>query len=220
MATVIQLLNDIDARLPNSFTEETKLAWMNDVQRKLTKYFDDIETVYEFVASSSMAYTLSTSIRMDRITHVYTGDSTAIEDITSTTVWTEHDYLGADDVLEGYKYYTPTIEHYNTTGFNTDLGLYPESTEVRVARVFYKTKLTDLTTETSGCTPLFDSEYHDILKYGTLEIIAKSGNDPDVELANNYYSDYLEILKEIKKDVAQKKMKTPKFKLSYKEWTW
>jgi hypothetical protein len=219
MATTVQLLADINARLPNSFSTATKLAWMNDVQRKLAKYLE-LETVHEFVASSSMTYALSTSIRMDRITHVYTGDSTAIANISSTTVWTEHDYAGADDVMEGYKYYTPTIEHYNTTGFSTDLGIFPESTEIRVARVYYNTLLTDLTTAAGGVNPTFKTEWHDILKFGTLETIAKSGNDPDVELANNYHTEYLGILKEIKKDNAQRKMKTPRFKLSYQDWTW
>jgi len=214
MATVVQLLADIDLRLQNTFTEAQKLAWMNDVQRKLNKYID-IEKSYTFLASSSMVYSLTTDIRMEKITHVYTGDSTALANISSTTIWQEHEYAGAEDNLTGYKYYTPNIENYNTTTFSTELALYPNSTEVRVGRVYYNNILADLTTTVS---PEFNEEWHDILKYGVMEIVAKSGNAPDVELANNYHQDYMDILKDIKKDNANRKMKLPKMKWSYQDW--
>lgn len=219
MATVVEILADVDVRLPNSYTESWKLARLNDVQRKLGKYLE-VEDTYDFLASSSMAYGMSTDIRTENITRVYTADTTAIASVTSTAVWTLHEYLGEDDVLEGNKYYIPNIDHYNTTGFSTEISLYPESTEIRVARVYYNTLLTDLTTAAAGYTPLWNSEWHDILKYGVMEIIAKSGNNPDVELANNYRAEYNEILRDIKKDQATKKWKRPKVTWNYADHTW
>jgi len=218
MPTTVQILADVDARLPNSFSESQKLAWINDTQRKIAKYLQ-VEQTYDFVASSSMAYSISTNIRFENIKHLYTGDSTKIADISSTTIWQEHDYAGADDVLSGYKYYVPNISHFTSTGTSTSLCLYPESTEVRVARIYYNTLLDDLTT-TSGNAPLWNSEWHDILKYGVMEIIAKAGNNPDIDLANNYRFEYNDILRDIKKDNAVKKWKRPRIKWNYENFTW
>lgn len=218
MPTTVQILADVDARLPNSFSESQKLAWINDTQRKIAKYLQ-VEQTYDFVASSSMAYSISTNIRFENIKHLYTGDSTKIADISSTTIWQEHDYAGADDVLSGYKYYVPNISHFTSTGTSTSLCLYPESTEVRVARIYYNTLLDDLTT-TSGNAPLWNSEWHDILKYGVMEIIAKAGNNPDIDLANNYRYEYNDILRDIKKDNAVKKWKRPRIKWNYENFTW
>lgn len=218
MPTTVQILADVDARLPNSFSESQKLAWINDTQRKIAKYLQ-VEQTYDFVASSSMAYSISTNIRFENIKHLYTGDSTKIADISSTTIWKEHDPAGADDVLSGYKYYVPNISHFTSTGTSTSLCLYPESTEVRVARIYYNTLLDDLTT-TSGNAPLWNSEWHDILKYGVMEIIAKAGNNPDIDLANNYRYEYNDILRDIKKDNAVKKWKRPRIKWNYENFTW
>jgi hypothetical protein len=219
MATVVNIMADIDARLPNSYTDTTKLGWMNSVQAKIAKYIEK-DAVYEFVASSSVGYALSTNIRIENIKTVYTGDSTAIADISSTTVWKEHKYAGDQDTITGYRYALPNTATYNTTSFSTEFVLYPYSTEVRVARVYYETLLSDLSTSASTNEPQFNSEWHDILKYGTMEIIAKSGNNPDVELANNYHRDYMEILREIKKDVATRKWKRPRMTFNYENFTW
>ena len=220
MATVTQIINDVDARLPNNgFTEAQKLAWLNDTQRKVAKYLD-VELVYEFLASSSMEYALSTSIRVENIKRVLVGDSTAIANISSTTVWGTYKYAGENDILTGNQYYVPNFEHYNTTSFSVGLGLYPESTEIRVARLYYKTLLPELTTASSSNSPLWNSEWHDILKFGLMEIIAKSGNNPDVELANNYHADYVEMLREIKKDTARKIYNRPRARWNYQEHTW
>ena len=219
MPTVTQILADIDVRLPNSFTEAQKLAWLNDTQRKIAKYLK-VDGVHEFVASSSMEYALSTNIRIENIKHLYSGDSTAIAGITSTAVWTEHDYAGADDLMSGYKYYLPNIPHFNSTVLSTSLCLYPESTEVRVVRIYYETLLSDLTTASTSNTPLWNSDWHDILKYGVMETVAKSGNNPDVDLANNYHREYLEILRDIKKDNMMKKWKRPRMTWNYEKHTW
>ena len=212
MPTVVQILADIDVRLPNSFTEAQKLAFCNDIQRKLYPYID-YEQTYDFVASSSMEYSLSTNIRIDKIKAVYIADSTLA---TSTTVWQEHEYVGAGNTLEGYQYYVPNIEHYNTTAVNT-IGLYPNSTEERYGRIYYNSLLPALTTTT---TPSFNEEWHDIIKFGVMEIIAKSGNNPDIELANNYHREYRDMLREIKKATATKKWKRPRYKWNYAEHTW
>ena len=219
MATIVEILDDVDIRLPNTYTTSAKVGWVNDVQRKIAKYLE-VQKDYSFVASSSMSYVLSTDIRLENIRHVYTGDSTKIADISSTTIWKEHDYIGSDNTLEGYKYYSPTIEHFNTTAYSTEFCLYPESTEVRVVKVYYDTILTDLTTAAAGYTPLWNDEWHDILKYGVLEIIAKSGNNPDVDLGNNYHQEYMNILKDIKLDQLKRKNRLPDKYWNYEDHTW
>ena len=219
--TVKSILTDIDTRYPRSvsFTHTQKIGWMNDVQRKVHK-FASISAMQEFVASSSMEYALSTGIRFDKIDKVMVGDSTKIADISSTTIWQEYKYAGFDDELTGNQYFHPDREFYNTTSPSSFICLYPNSTEVRVARIYYH-KIPGTITATSDDTTSivdFDDEYCDIYKHGVMEIIAKAGDYPDVEMANNFHADYLDEEKRIKKDFYKRKERTPNFKYDWRDW--
>jgi hypothetical protein len=221
MPTVKAILSDIESRYPRAtqFTHTQKIGWMNDLQRKIHRY-TSIPSVQEFVASSSVMYALSTGIRFDKIDRVLVGDSTAIADISSTTIWEEYKYAGPDEALTGNQYYRPDRDTFNTTSPSSFIALHPASTEVRVCRIYYQ-KIPVTITATSDDTttiPELDEEYHDLYKHYVLETVAGAGDYPDVELKNNFHADYLEEEKRVKKDWYKRKERTPKKVWSYKDW--
>ena len=221
MPTVKALLTEIDLTYPraNSFSHTAKIGWMNDIQRKIHK-FVSIPGVQEFVASSSYIYALSTNLRFDKIDRVLVGDSTAIADISSTTIWTEYKYAGPNDELTGNQYYRPDRDVYNTTSPSSFIGLYYDSTVARVCRIYYQ-KIPATITATSDDTtslPEIDEEYQDIYKHGVKEIVAKAGDYPDIEMANNFHADYLEEERRIKKDYFKRKERTPKRQWDWRDW--
>ena len=221
MPSVNSIISDIDTRYPKAelFTHAQKVGWMNDLQKKIYKD-GPVEAVYDFVASSSASYGLSTSMRIDNIKRFLVSDATSIATITSTSLWQEYSYAGPNDGLSGYRYYRPDREEYPTTAPSSQISLYPFSTSVRVARLYYdKIPATIPTSSSDGAfVPQIDEEYHDIYKYGVMEVVAKSGDYPDVEMANNFRSDFLEELRRIRFDIARRKQKAPKVKIPYKSW--
>jgi len=221
MPTIKALLTEIDLTYPRAalFSHDTKIGWMNDVQRKIHK-FTPINAIQELVASSSYIYALSTGIRFDKIDRVLVGDSTAIADISSTTIWEEYKYAGPNDSLTGNQYYRPDRDTFNTTSPSSFIALYPNSTKVRVVRIYYQ-KIPATITATSDDTtslPEIDEEYHDIYKHGVKEKAAKAGDYPDIEMANNFHADYLEEERRIKKDYFKRKERTPKRQWDWRDW--
>jgi hypothetical protein len=219
MPSIDTLTTDIDGRLPNSNTHAQKVTWINGIIKKVYRSAG-LEGVQEFVASSSKLYALSTNMRQDKINRVLVGNATASSDITSTTIWDEYKYAGFNDALSGQQWFVPNNEYYPTTAYSSQISLYDDSTELRVTRIYYDKTPATLGTAASDSTtiPDLDEEYHDILVYGTCEIVAKSGNAPDIELANNYHTDYLEELRRIRTDRALRKEKIPAKMWQCQEW--
>jgi len=215
------LTTQIDARLPNGVSHAQKVNYFNTVIKKI--YRDvPMESVYQFVASSSMLYDMSTNWRIDKTNRVLVSNATATTDITSTTLWEEYKYAGFDDELIENQYYTPN-EHFQTTDAivsSSQIGLYPESTELRVARVYYDRIPATIGTASSDSTtiPDIEEEYYELLLLGTLELVAKSGNAPDVELANNYYADYRDERKRVRMDKALRKERKRDFGWDWRDW--
>lgn len=220
MPTIQTILNDIDVRLPHSFTFAQVSVWANDIQKKVYKYCGITKTD-DITVSSSMAYDMATDCRIDNISAVLVSDATATTAITSTSVWEEYKYAGIDDILSNNQFYSPITEHFQSSvGFSSQVCLYPESTVIRAARVYYTGIPASIGVSSSDSTTLvgLDDEYEEVLKAGLMERIAKSGNNPDVELGNNYGVEYKTELRRAKFDYYGRKQKTPKTKWGSAEW--
>jgi len=220
MPTIQTIFNDIDVRLPHSFTFPQMSVWVNDIQKKVYKYCG-IEKTDDITVSSSMAYTMSTDCRIDNINVVLVSDATATTAITSTTVWEQYKHYGIDETLTGNLYFAPITEHFQSSvGFSSQLSFYPESTVLRAARVYYTAMPALVGATSSDSTTLIglDDEYEEVLKAGLMERIAKSGNNPDIELGNNYALEYRSELRRAKMDFYGRKQKTPKTRWGHAEW--
>ena len=85
------------------------------------------------------------------------------------------------------------------------LGLYPCPKDVRKIDVYYWKKPKMVTSETDYIE--LNDNYIDMVKYNVMSIIAMSGHNPDIELANEYillYNNLVQQANEAKNEQEQK----------------
>lgn len=196
MPTVQQILDDIDERLPNSFSTSFKINAMNDVMRKIFKYMNE-KDIYQFNTVANQAtYSLASNIVFDEILTVEMADDLTV---TTSTTFTSYTYKGLDEEMTSNNYYD---------ALNGLIGLYPvPKTTGYTVNIIFEKRPTLLSASDLSATPEINEDYHDLLKFYALAVIAKSGHNPDVQLANNYLADYNDMWFLMRKDSDEKKAK-------------
>jgi len=201
MATIGSILSDIALRLPHStatITDAVKIGWMNDLRDEIFKFAASTQE-YMFQQTSGVSeYAMSTNMEFDMIKAVYVSDSTVD---TSTAKYTLYPYVGPEDDL-GNNY---SKARGSTIG---DILLPTPSTSGVFVKVIYESKLTTLTTSSSDI-PQLNPSFQNIYKFRVMKNICQTGNNPDVELANNYQREEDAIMKKIKQDYYLRKSRKP-----------
>lgn len=214
MPTVQQLLTDVATRLQystNSFPDATVIGWMNDTQNEIWKWMSSTDQ-YQFSTIAGQAlYTIPDDMRLDRIQSVQVSDSTVID---GTEGYLTYVFAGQDDELVGNQYFDALGE----------IGLYPVPSTAagtgHSVKITYEPRPVQLSTSTLATVPSLDADYQDILKWRVLRDIARSGRDPDTDLANNYQADYDALFARIKLDYYKRKQAEPKRQLPYNDGWW
>jgi hypothetical protein len=207
--TFLNIMNDVEALRPSSteFSFATRSRWMWQIAKKI--YFDlGILKSQDYLLSTTVNFydltTGSTQIRIDNVKKIYvtTTETTAINKTTQSQDWTE---WKLDDILDPI--------NPNTIRFDNYWG------EKHVMRVFY-TPIPALfpttSTDSSTLTDL-DDECVSPLKWGTLSMICKAGDAPDVQMANAYEADYREEMRRLKANMRTRTRRMATGKVDYKE---
>lgn len=201
MPTVQQLLDEIDIRLPNTFTATQKITFMNTFQNEIWRYMASTD-LFEFDTIAGQGiYSLASDMHIDMVKSVLISNSTVID---GKEGYNTYKFAGLDDDLNSNSFY-------DALG---SLGIYPVPSSDNGGgfnvKVSYEPSPTQLSTNTLTTVPSINVEYQDILKYRTMKVIAQSGNNPDVELANNYQQEEAEIMKKIVMDYHKRKFRKPR----------
>jgi hypothetical protein len=170
----------------------------------------NIEYDYSLKTSSGVAlYSLPSACQVEAIKSLTISDSTTI---SSTCIFDEYTFKGSEEDLDGNNYYA---------GVNGSIGIYPVPTYTGYnIQLEYQERPTIFGYASSDSTTPFnlDRDYLDLIRYRVMSKVAKCGNNPDVEMANNYTLDANEIEKKLKLEQAKKKFKlNHKNKISYTE---
>jgi len=212
MVTCLDVSNAIESLRPSSteFLFATRQKWIDEICKRTyhdigkVKYSDYLLTTAMKAVSLS---TVSTQLRIDNVIHIYvTATKTTISsNATSTTLWNEYEIENIKDPV------------------NTNSILFSRYfSDERLMRVQYLPipALFPGTSTDSTSVPDIDDEATNVLIYGTLARICKAGDAPDVQLANQYESDYREELKRCKVVMRKRTNKLSNDKISYQEWNW
>ena len=135
--------------------------------------------------------------------------------VSSTTIFYDYAYAGLDDELSSRQYYQhigDTIGIYQSTGA-------PDKTGYHV-RIRYQERPTVFTSTDTATQFNLDPDWTDYVKFRTLERVAKSGNNADIVMGNNYGMEAEEIKRRLMVNIANKKVKTAREKISFKDWEW
>lgn len=177
--TLQEILDDVDARVPNSVPIAQKVKWINQVQRQLYRDYPLPEAVRWFLTTSGLAfYELPEDCVEGRITHV---------------------------VVEGKEYpyresYEPSMLRFWTI-VSGSLVLNPVPDGQYNVLVFYRRRPKDLSPDNLTETPNFPEDYHELLVLGCAKRVAQAMRD--VELANNFEMDYQQLAAKAAKELRK-----------------
>lgn len=200
MATLQQLLNDIDLRYRNSFTVAQKLVWMNEEQQELFQIFQFDSAPYAFqLVQGVRFYPIPDEVDIDRIKVI----TVQVND-GNPPQFRQLDFRRNDDDVEAWinrPWYTIVEKN-----FYIHLPTETMYEDNRVVYVYHDSPPATITTSDLNKEPSVPVRYQEILKLGVLERIAAARKD--VQMKNNYAADKQEKILEME---WRMKMSEPEF---------
>lgn len=195
--TVKQVLDDIQVRLPHEYNQGTLFLWINETMKKIYKDLA-IQSQYSFITSAGQElYSLPEDCSIDMISYVTRSNKARNQD-------NPYDWGGFKQ-LKSYLPEENMIEEGYYDGREGLIGLYPCPRDVRKIDVYYWKKPKMVKSETDYIE--LNDNYIDLVKYNVMSIIAMSGHNPDIELANEYillYNNLVGQANEAKNEQEQK----------------
>ena len=197
--TVKQVIDDIQTRLPHEYIEDTLFLWINETMKKIYRDLA-IQEQYSFITSAGQElYSLPDDCSIDLISYVTRSNKDRNQD-------NPYDWGGFTE-LKSYLPEENMIEEGYFDGREGLLGLYPCPKDVRKIDVYYRKK-PKMVTSVDDYIELNDN-YIDLVKYNVMSIIAMSGHNPDVELANEYILLYNNLVQQANEAMNEQQQRYP-----------
>lgn len=204
--TVKQVLDDIQIRLPHTYTQNSLFLWINETMKKIYKDLA-IQDYYSFTTSAyKELYVLPEDCSIDMINSVTI--SNKARDGSNPYDW------GDFKELKSYVPNEKMIDPGYYDGREGLIGIYPVPKDVRKVDIFYRKKPKMITSEDDYIE--LDDNYIDLVKYNAMSIIAMSGHNPDVELANEYILLYNNLVQRANENKNEQQQRYPVLRNFYK----
>lgn len=197
--TVRQVLDDIQVRIPHTYTQDSLFLWINETMKKIYKDLS-LQDYYSFTtAAGQELYSLPENCSIDMINSVTISDKARDQ-------YNPYDWGGFNEL----KSYVPN-ERMTEPGYYDGreglIGIYPVPQDVRKVDVFYMKKPKMVTSLDDYIE--IDDNYIDLVKYNVMSIIAMSGYNPDIELANEYILLYNNLVQRANEDKNEQQQRYP-----------
>ncbi len=197
--TVGQVLDDIKTRLPHEYIDDTLYLWINETMKKIYKDLA-VQDQYSFTTRKQQElYTLPQDCSIDMINSVTI--STKAKDENNPYKWGDFTTL---------KSYLPD-ENMNEPGYydgrSGTIGIFPTPKDVRKIDIYYLKKPKMVTNREDYIE--LDDNYVDLVKYNVMSIIAMSGHNPDIELANEYILLYNNLVQRANENKNEQQQRYP-----------
>lgn len=197
--TVRQVLDDIQVRLPHEYDETSLFLWINETMKKIYKDLA-IQDQYNFTTRSGQElYVLPENCSIDMINNVT---------ISSKARSQENPYDWGD--FKELRSYLPeekmTVKGYYD-GREGTIGIYPVPKDVRKIDIYFLKKPQMVTSQDDYIE--MDDNYIDLVKYNVMSIIAMSGHNPDIELANEYILLYNNLVQKANENKNEQQQRCP-----------
>lgn len=198
--TVRQIIADIDRRYPNTYTDEDKISWINDTMRQI---YNDIavKDFYGFYTRKGQnIYTLPEDCDMRDIKSVEISEKpkTGYDDNDVGRFYELHFALRDQDMFA----------HSFFDAMNGMIGIFPTPDASGYKVNIYYGKRPKMITSLDDYIQL-DDQYVDLVKYNVIAIIAMSGHNPDIEVANEYILLYNNLVVDAKQATFEQQPQYP-----------
>ena len=181
--TIQNLLDEIAADLATTQTDAWRIDKMNDYLLRNWKWFASTKLHTTTLSTGQAVYGLTTDMRFENIKAVLVSDSSTL---TTTGLWTEYTLGGSADEAQSQTYFKALH----------GVGLYPVPTSDEHANywgVLYSPSVPHYSTASLSTVPNVLPDFLSGMKSFVKSEIAKSGAEPDVDLANNHLADAMEV---------------------------
>lgn len=204
--TVGQVLDDIQVRLPHEYSDSSLFLWINETMKKIYKDLA-IQDQYSFLTSANQElYVLPQDCSIDMIDHVTMSEKARNQD--NPYDWGQ---------FEEIRSYLPN-EKMTTKGYfdgrEGTIGLYPIPVDTRKIDIYYLKKPPMVTKRSDFI--LLNDNYIDLVKFNVMSIIAMSGHNPDIELANEYILLYNNLVSKANEDKHERQQRYPVIRNLYR----
>lgn len=175
---VQQILDRVALMIHHDLTNEQLIGQMNELTKKLFRKFPVPEAIYGFITTEMPYYTLPENCSEDRIRCV------VINDV---------EYIKLNPEIQNPPSCFVTV-------FLGSLFIHPNPVG-RDAYLFYGQRPDTLTANDLTAIPNFPEDYHDLYVYDTAAWVA--GIQRDVDMKNNFSTEYDDILKDATRDLKK-----------------
>lgn len=197
--TAGQVIDDIQIRLPHEYIDDTLFIWINETMKKIYKDLA-VEERYSFITrAGEELYVLPQDCSIDMINNVTM--STKARSQNNPYKW--GDFKDLKSYLPNEKM---TVEGYYD-GREGTIGIYPTPKDIRKIDVYYLKKPKMITKREDYIE--LDDNYVDLVKYNVMSIIAMSGYNPDIELANEYILLYNNLVQKANENKNEQQQRYP-----------
>lgn len=197
--TVKQVLDDIQVRLPHEYDEKTLFLWINETMKKIYRDLA-IQEQYSFTTRAGQElYVLPENCSIDMINYVTKSNKDRNQD-------NPYDWGGFTELRSYLAEESMTEEGYYD-GREGAIGLYPCPQDVRKIDIYYMKKPKMITSEDDYIE--INDNFVDLVKYNVMSIIAMSGHNPDVELANEYILLYNNLVGQANEAMNEQQQRYP-----------
>ena len=204
--TVRQVLDDIQVRLPHIYEQNSLFLWINETMKKIYKDLA-IQDYYSLTTSAYQElYVLPEDCSIDMINSVTISDKARDQ-------YNPYDW-GNFKELKSYVPNEKMAEPGYYDGREGLLGIYPVPKDIRKVDIFYMKK-PKMVTSLDDYIEL-DDNYIDLVKYNVMSIIAMSGHNPDIELANEYILLYNNLVQRANENKNEQQQRYPVIRNFYK----
>lgn len=204
--TVKQVLDDINVRLPHTYTQDNLFLWINETMKKIYKDLA-LQEFYSFnTATGQELYSLPEDCSIDMINSLTMSEKA--RDTNNPYDW------GNFKELKSYMPNERMTQPGYFDGRDGLIGIYPTPQDVRKIDVFYMKKPKMITSEDDYIE--LDDNYIDLVKYNVMSIIAMSGHNPDIELANEYILLYNNLVQRANENKNEQQQRYPVIRNFYK----
>lgn len=206
MPTVQQIIDWVDRYYPNQETDANKIIDLEQlhsaIYEQLVRKKNLTTTFTDYTIADQYTYTFYSDCKPENVVKIEVSSDTTTN-IDDDTTWQEYEYADINkDVASGF-YWTKLTD---TTYILVKDALAIDTSDYEI-RVTYFASPTAITTVSQ--TPDLDDIYHDLLKYGLIQMLASEGDNPDTEVANYYQNKYDERLKQIYESLKEHQESSP-----------
>lgn len=197
--TVRQVLEDIQKRLPHTYDESSLFLWINETMKKIYKDLA-IQEYYSFTTNKGQGiYSLPEDCSIDMINSVTISEKEKNKS-------NPYDWGSFKEIRS----YLPN-EQMNEPGYydgrEGGIGIFPVPQDIRKIDIFYMKK-PQMVTSLDDYIEI-DDNFVDLVKYNVMSIIAMSGHNPDIELANEYILLYNNLVQRANENKNEQQQRYP-----------